>query len=424
MIGLTAVVFAGALTLTACGTGTGSSGSVTLKLVAADYGSTPESSSKKYWDSLAKDFTAQHPDIKIDVHVVSWNTIDQKVAAMLDRGDVPDILQTGSYADFAAKGMLYSADDLLPIPVQSDFIPSLADAGDVKGVQYGIPFVSSSRMFFYNTKLFEKAGITTGAPRTWVELKADALKLKAAGVEMPYGLPMGPEEAQAETMMWLLGGEGDYTDQTGSYTLDSEQNIKALQWVKDNLVTPGLAGSDPAKTNRQDVFDKFLKGKVGMLNGHPTLTEAARKAGIKYKLAPIPGKGAALSETLGVADWMMGFKKNGHRDQIGEFLAFAYNQKNTVDFLHKYDLLPVTTTASDAMSEDPSLKPVQPFLQKLSTARLYPLGDPTWGAVSTEMKKKLGKAVTGDPRQVLQQLQTYANHRVTDLKAADAKTKS
>jgi multiple sugar transport system substrate-binding protein len=423
IFGLAAAGLAAALVASACGPG--GSGTVTLKLVAADYGAGPATSSKKYWHDLAARFTAKNPHIKVDVHVYSWKSIDDHVAGMIRRGDVPDILQTGSYADFASRGMLYSADDLLPVSVQSDFIPSLADAGRVDRTQYGIPFVSSSRLFFWNTELFARAGITGGAPETWAELRADAVKLKAAGVKVPFGLPLGPEEAQGEAMLWMLGGDGDYTDEAGGYTINSDVNVRTFQWIKKNLVDPGLTGGDPARKNRQDVFDAFLKGKVGMLNGHPTLTGAAAKAGVRYGLAPIPGRTAALGQTLGVADWMMGFRKNGHRDQIGKFLAFAYQEKNALRFLHEYDLLPVTTTASNAMAEDPALKPVRPFLKKLPTARFYPLGDPAWGPVSAEIKRRIGGAASRDPRGVLDALETYATdqvaHYATQSAPANAK---
>lgn len=398
--------------LTACGSDSGS-GPVTIKLVAADYGATPETSSKKYWDGVVADFSKQHPDITVDVNVISWNDIDKEVAAMIERGDYPDILQTGGYADFAADDLLYSADELLSIPVQADFITSLADAGQVQRVQYGIPFVSSSRLLFYNKDLFKQAGITDGPPETWAELKAAAVKLKAAGVEVPYALPLGPEEAQAESMMWMLGDGGGFTDQVGSYTLDSKENIDTFTWLRENLVDTKLTGPDPSKTDRKKVFDNFLKGKVGMLNGHPTLIGQAKKAGIKYGLAPIPGKDGALEETLGVADWMMAFKENGNKEAIGEFLSFAYNEKNTVAFLKQYDLLPVTASASDRTLADTSREDIWPFLDKLPSAQFYPLGDPVWVPVSAEIKKEIGKAVVEPPARVLQKLQKFAEQEAS-----------
>ncbi|MEK8171406.1 hypothetical protein NKH77_24085 [Streptomyces sp. M19] len=76
----------------------------------------------------------------------------------------PDIAQIGAYADYAAAGRLYRADELLSIPTQAAFITSIARAGEVQRIPYGMPFVASSRRLFYNKKLFDQAGVT-GAPR-------------------------------------------------------------------------------------------------------------------------------------------------------------------------------------------------------------------------------------------------------------------
>lgn len=394
-------------TLSACGSGPGLGRGVTLHLVAADYGTDDASSSKKYWDALARNFESANPGITVDVQVIDWDHVDARVASMVEDGHAPDMAQMGSYAAFAARGKLYSADTLFPVSVQADFIPALAQAGEVNRTQYGIPFVFSSRMFFYNEKLFDAAGITR-APESWADVKAAAKKLKENGVPMPFGLPLGPEEPQAEAMVWMLGAQGGYTDATGSYTLDSQQNIDALTWVKDNLVTPGLTGTDPATTNRRDVFKSFLDGKVGMINGHPTLLAEAKAKGIKVKAVPIPGRDGQLNETLGVADWMMAFKQNGHRDEIGKFLTYAYEQKNALSFLDRYGLLPVTTSASRAMRASPRYEDLHTFLDQLPSARFYPVAKLSWGPVQSRLKQTLGKAMHEQPRTILTQMQRFA----------------
>ena len=216
-----------------CGFGGGSS-DVTLKLVAADYGDSAANSSEKYWADLVERYEAEHPDVKIDVDVYSWNDVDRKVKEMVDAGDPPDMAQIGAYADYAAEGKLYKAGDLLSIPVQADFLAQLSTAGEVNSVQYGLPFASSTRVLFYNKKLLAEAGVTP--PRTWDELATAAEALKAEGVKYPYALPLGPEEAQAETMQWLLSGDGGYTDITGAYSIDSTQNVETFTWLKDELV--------------------------------------------------------------------------------------------------------------------------------------------------------------------------------------------
>jgi len=396
-------------TLAGCGGSAGSSGDVTLKLVAADYGDSAANSSQKYWDALVKKFEAEHPGITVDVDVYSWNDVDAKVKKMTADGTPPDLAQIGAYSDYAAEGDLYRAGDVLSIATQSDFLPQLSQAGKVDMVQYGMPFVSSTRLLFYNKTLFARAGVNP--PQTWAQLLSAAKALKAQGVKYPYALPLGPEEAQAETMMWLLSGGDGYTDQIGGYNLDSEQNVKTFTWLKDQLVEPGLTGPvAPGKLNRADAFAAFTRGEVGMLNGHPTLMGMAKAKGIKFGVVPMPGHEGKSKSTMGVADWMMAFKKNGHQEQIKQFLNFVYSDENVLDFAHAYDLLPVTSTASEAMKTDKSDADLVPFLDELTNSELPPVGKTSWAAVSADIKHQIGKAVgPAGPTAVLGQLQREAS---------------
>ncbi|MBZ6473770.1 extracellular solute-binding protein [Streptomyces griseocarneus] len=396
--------------LTGCGTDT-PGGDTRLKFVAADYGDKEANSSKKYWESLAREFEKQHGKIKIDVEVYSWTEVDKRVADMVAKGKAPDIAQIGAYADFAAAGKLYSAEQMLSIPTQADIIASLAKAGEVHRVQYGLPFVSSTRLLFFNKKLFAKAGIAK-APESWDELQAAAKKLKALGVKIPFGLPLGPEEAPAETMMWMLSAGGGYTDQNGSYLIDSPENVKAFTWLRDELVGQGLTGpGDPGRTNRQDVFDAFCKGEVGMLNGHPTLMQQAKAGRIEFDMAPLPGVKGPSKSTMGVADWMMAFKKNGHRDEIGTFLDFVFSKDNVLSFTTQYKLLPVTTSAAEAMQESRANSDLWQFLKQLQVAEFYPASKTSWASVSKTVKEKIGATVKkgGDPAAVLGEIQREAN---------------
>ncbi|MGW1873938.1 ABC transporter substrate-binding protein [Streptomyces sp. NPDC001975] len=418
--GMIAVVSATGMTAVLGGCGTTGSSDVTLRLVAADYGDSAANSSQKYWDKLARAYEAKHSDVKVDVTVYSWNDVDRKVKDMVAAGKAPDLAQIGSYADYAAAGKLYEAGELLSIPVQADFPSQLAEAGQWNHAQYGIPFAASTRVLFYNKTLFTEAGITP--PTTWKELAADAQALKEHGVKYPYALPLGPEEAQAETMQWLLSGGSGYTDDIGTYTIDSAQNIDTFTWLKDELVGKGLTGpTAPGKLNRATAFAAFADGQVGMLNGHPTLIKQAEKKGVKFGTVPMPARAGqtATTASMGVTDWMAAFRQNGHAEQVGDFLDYVYNEKNVLDFSREYGLLPVTTSASQTMTDSPTAQDKQllPFLEQLPTSELYPAGKTSWAAISADVKKQIGTVVTstGDPTAVLTRIQSEAA-------AADSRT--
>lgn len=417
MLVLSAACTAGALVLTACGgggSGESADGTVTLKLVAADYGDKASNSSTVYWEDVAERFEAAHPEITIDVQVVNWNDIDTQVKTMIQSGNLPDVLQTGGYADKVADDLLYKAEDVLSPATRDNLIDSFAEAGEVDGVQYGIPFVSSARALFYNKKLFADAGITE-APKSWADVKSAAERIKKKNPDVvPYALPLGPEEAQGESLIWELGNGGGYTGADGTYTLDSEANVETFEWLRDNLVKPGLTYSNPAATDRRTAFADFAAGKAGMLNGHPSLIQMSKDGDVDYGVAPIPGKDGALDSTLGVADWVMAFKDRGHQEEIKTFLDFAYSKENTLKFDEMYNLMPVTQDTLSEMTSSGKHKDLEPFFELLPKASFYPLGDTTWDAVSAEIKKSGGTAVGDDPAKVLGDLQKKAEQALAN----------
>ncbi|MEU6169570.1 extracellular solute-binding protein [Streptomyces tanashiensis] len=410
LFGMTASVAAFGLlgsAVTACGSS--ESDATTLRLVAPEYGTGPATSSKAYWDKLTAAFTAAHPGKKVEVTLRPWADVDREVTRMVQEDDAPDVALMGAYSDFAAQGRLYAASEVMSVRAEANFLRPLADAGSVDGTLYGLPFVASSRLLFYNEKLFDEAGAKP--PKTWSDLKDAAEALKKEGVLYPYALPLGPEEAHAEALIWELSNGGGYTDDSGGYNIASEQNAETFLWIRNNLVTPALTGPiPPAELNRQDAFAAFLRGDVGMVNGYPSLLHEARAKGMKVGTVRMP-----VSDTLGdqktppaagVADWMMAFKHDGNRELVSSFLNFVYEDKNLSEFAGRYHLLPSTVSATEASqyaAADPS---AEQFLTALRGAELYPVDEPSWLQVSDTIKRNIGKAVSpsADPKAVLEQI--------------------
>jgi multiple sugar transport system substrate-binding protein len=389
-------------------TGSGNASSIpaaTLKLVAADYGNGPtaDNSGQKFWQSIVTDFNKQYPQIKVDVQVINWNDVDNNIATMVQNGQEPDIAQgSADYAGVTDK--VYPTTDVLSPATQANLLKGFADQGKVKDVEYGIPYTSSARALFYNKDLFAKAGISA-PPATWADLKADADKLKAAGVAEPFGLPLGAEEAQAETLLWELGGGGGFVDSSGKFALNSQPNVDTFKFLQ-SLVAAGDTEPNPATVDRtKGSWADFAAGKVGMVNGSPGFLPQV-KGKVNYGVAPIAGKDGALKTTLGVCDWLWAFKTNGqHQAQIKAFLDFALQDKYQEAFDNLYDLLPVTTSATAALASNADFAP---FLAALPTATFYPTSDPAWPAVNTAMKQTIGTALKGDPKKVLDALQATA----------------
>lgn len=408
-------------TLTGCGGEGPLSDQVTLKVVAVEHGDRSGNSSQRFWDKLIGEFRFKHPDIDVDVDLYARDEIDAKVQDMVEAGKFPDLAQTsGSFAGYAKKGMLYSAQEVLSTTTQASIVESLAEAGTVRRVQYGLPFSASTRAFFYNKKLLSQAGVEQ-PPETWEELRDAALALQAIGVTTPYGLPLGEEESEAETLNWLLSGGGGYVNDGGAYDFDSPENVATFQWLRDELVAPGLTNDAPATADRNEVYAAFAQGDVAMLNGHPGLMPLALENGVRFGTAPLPGKDGPTATTTGVADWTMAFNENGHADQIRTFLDFAYQEKYVVEYAEAHHMLPVTVEAANRMREDKDHKALWDFLDALDTARFYPVDKSSWGQAATMLKSTVGSAVTegGEPKAVLGRVQRNATAAEAEAEAAD-----
>jgi multiple sugar transport system substrate-binding protein len=321
---------------------------------------------------------------------------------MVQNKQYPDITEGDYFSNYAQDGLLYPASDVLSDP--GNLLPAFKSQGTFNGAQYGMPFTTSSRTLFYNKKLFTQAGIGA-APQTWAQVEANAAKIKKLG-KVGFGLPLGAEEAQAESMLWMLGDGGGYQT-AGKYTIDSPANVGAFTFLK-GLVTAGDTEPNPATVNRTDLWQKFAQGTVGMINGSPALIPIIESAGVlkdtDWTSVPIAGKAGPLKVTLGVCDNVAAFTPNGHKAQIKEFLDFAYQDKYQLAFDKEYDLLPATTTATQALSSDAVFAP---FLTALPNSMQYP-SDTAWANVKTKIQQTIGTAITGNPSTVLTQLEQTA----------------
>jgi multiple sugar transport system substrate-binding protein len=403
-----ALASAAALALAGCGSSGGGSaagggGTTTLKLVVADYGTGPSNTSAKYWATIVSAFEKAYPNVKVNVDTIAWTNFDTEVQTMIQNKQYPDITEGDYFSNYAQDGLLFPASDVLSDP--GNLLPAFKAQGTYNGVQYGMPFTTSSRTLFYNKKLFAQAGIAS-APQTWAEVEADAAKITKLG-DVGFGLPLGNEEAQAESLLWMLGDGGGY--QTGGkYTINSAPNVAAFTFLK-GMVAAGDTEPNPGTVDRTPLWEQFADGKIGMINGSPALIPIIQSAGdltsADWTSVPIAGKNGPLTTTLGVCDNISAFSENKHEQQIKEFLDFAYQDKYQLAFDREYDLLPATVSASKALASDPVFGP---FLTALPNSVQYP-SDTAWAAVKAKIQQTIGLAVSGSPETELTQLQQIAS---------------
>ena len=375
---------------------------VHIKLVMASY----TDAMTPYYTDLITRFEAANPGIKVDLDVVAWPEIGQKVKTLIASGQSPDIVNNDEFAGEAADGLLYKASEIVSPATLADIIPAFMTNSQYKGVAYAVPDLASARAFFYNKTILKGAGVAK-PPATWAELTAAAVKIKKKypGV-YPLGLPLGVEEAQAEFTVWG-GGNGArlYDAKTNKYTIDTKKYLDSLLFLK-GLVDKKLTQPNPGKTNRTDgAWTLFAKGKVAMVDGGVFLPDWLSKNGgaaIKWGAAPFPHAPGQSDVTLGVQDYFKGYKANGHVVEIRKFLDFLFIAQNYQGFLKAAGgFIPATKSAGAIAAKDPI---IGPYIALLPKAIFYPGTVGSWATCKSAIITQMGTAML-NPKKSLTAIQ-------------------
>ena len=377
--------------------------SVSINMIGAGY----TDRMQPYYDDLAARFMEANPDIDVAVEVVSWNNIYDVLNTRVAAGDPPDIMNLNYFANFAADGLLYTAEEIVSPEVLEGIIPAFRENSKYDGVEYAVPDLASDRLFFYNKDVLEAAGVEP--PATWSEMLTvcEAILENVPGV-IPYGIPLGPEEAQAEFIIWA-GGNGGTVYDGENWTINSAENLETLEFLQ-SLVDAGCTQPSIGTSNRTDaVFPLFAEGVVAMANGSiffPGELETTYESDVNWGTTAVPANDGKDSITLGVQDYFFGFKNEDESNQeaIQAFLSFLFEPDNYAGFLDAAGgFLPATISAGEAMSSDPALAP---FIEVLPSAIFYPSDQAEWAAVQGAIQQGLGAAFAGtDKQQVLDQIQ-------------------
>lgn len=373
----------------------------TIKILAPSYAE----SSKTDWEKVIAEFKTKQPNVKVELQIEGWDDFTSKVQARIQAKDYPDILNDNAFAGAAEAGLLYPINEVLSPETLASIEPALLKNGvGSDGKQWAAPDIASSRMLAYNTDLFEKAGIAA-APKTWAELEDAAKKIAALGDGVSgYGLPLGQEEAQVESSLWLWGAGGDWP-QGDKLVANQPAAVEAFTQMK-KLVDAGATQPNAGATNRQQAADLFNNGKLGMMMSHSGLLKETRTKfpQTKFDLAPIPSKDGT-PVAFGVTDFIVAFdnKDANRKEATKQLLDMLYSDAHYEGWYKGTGLLPVTKSqiAKGTSTDTDNAK----FYEALSYVKFLPVGNPTWDALQKALQGTAGTVTADTPENVLTKVQ-------------------
>src|SRR5580704_15476933 len=178
-----AIAASAALILAACGSSGSSSGQTANGKITLTFWSNANANPLLgVFQKLMKNFHASHPNISFNYVPIQNEQYDTKIQVALQGNNAPDVFFQrggGFMATQVKSGLLKNL-----TPYVSSWVGELgaqAQAWQIDGAQYGVPYDLHTVGFWYRKDLFARAGIST-PPTTMPELEADVTKLKAAHI--------------------------------------------------------------------------------------------------------------------------------------------------------------------------------------------------------------------------------------------------
>ncbi|WP_433606379.1 ABC transporter substrate-binding protein [Prescottella agglutinans] len=313
--GLALLSLATALTVAGCATGTAASSSSSDGLVPElDPNQKVEITFESYnltqagpWtdtiNGLIVDFETEHPNIDVKAQPpqgtsAAGSGTASSVQTQLLAGNPPDVAQlTFDTLDFAVNELgAQSLDSLVGKDAVQEHLggshpyhPRAATLGDWEGETYGMPYVFSTPVLFYNASAFQKAGLPADADlSTWPAVAEAAKKITAT-----TGKPSLTISCAVKGGNWCMqglfrsAGGNVLSEDRSTVEFASTESVSAVQMLRDLYDQGVLANQDAAGQ-----MESFMKGDSaiqlqssavqGMLLG------ASKAAGWELRAAAMP----------------------------------------------------------------------------------------------------------------------------------------
>lgn len=401
--GATALLAAGALTLTACGGSgfddTGDGGTADGGFTSSDdalsvvIGSSGDAETQAVTDAVA----AWSAESGIDATVQAATDLPQQLSQGFAAGSPPDVfyLSADAMAGYAGNGSLKAYGSELAN--RDDFYPSLVENFTIDDEFYCAPKDFSTLGLVINTQLWQQAGLTDAdIPTDWDQLASVAQRLTADG---RVGLAFGAEYQRIGAFMAQAGG-GLITD--GAATADSSENVEALEYVKTHLADGTFAyAADLGAGWGGEAFGKQLSAMT--IEGNwITGGLAADYPDVSYTVAPLPA-GPGGEGTLQFTNcWGMAADSPNQQAAL-ELIEYLTSTDQQLAFSEAFGPMPSIQSAADAWREaNPELTP---FLDGAEYAQFPPNQDGS-ADVITDFNSQLESLSTGDPSGILESVQS------------------
>lgn len=353
-----------------------------------------------FWDQkfilpVIERFEQENPGIKIRSEQMNWGNGFDKVVIAMANGRAPDICELGStwMGRFMAEGAL------LDISSQTADLKQqylMWEAVTSNGRVFGLPWLVSTRVLFYNRRLLRQAGLNPDdPPQTWAELLAAARQIHdpKSGI---YGFGMNAGEGHIlykKFMPFVWGNGGSIFDSDGRFVFASPATREALDFY--------LQLKNFSYCEKQDLLDEAFKlGRLGLaISGSWNFARYpidAPQLDFGVAMIPRPAENRGVSTSFLGGQVLTLFKGCRNPEAATRFIRFLATAANTLPITRE---AMVSFPADQKAYSDPFFHAdsrMQVFVEQMKTARHPPVVS-AWVEIEKIINEAVEKVIYGTP---------------------------
>ncbi|GED57145.1 sugar ABC transporter substrate-binding protein [Brevibacillus formosus] len=372
---------------------------------------TPASSDKKEtvtlrfatWDTdqmlkiqqdIAKQFEQKNPGVKVQVEAYA-DGFDQKLVAAFGAKNPPDVMYMWDFPTYNAS--LEPLDEYVkkdPSVAIDDFYQGLLNYNRFDGKLFGLPAGFSTRVVFYNKKLFNEANVPLPTDDwTWEDFKSAAKQLTVRDKKQ-YGFAVRsePDTYDLQQFVWSNGSSFISPDgKTIEGYMNSKETAEALQIFSD--LTKDKSALLVGGKNQQSGNDLFKAGKLAMYDNGVWSLESYKKANVDFGTVVMPqfpgkpGKGVIATSSVSIA------KDSKNKELAWEFLKFFVSSDAIK--MRTSDLpVRISVVQEKKLDQDPLYAPFYKTLEQSTDTPAFLL-NPHWNEINRNLSAAVNAIMMG-----------------------------
>ena len=383
------------------------------KQVTIDYWAAwaPGSEEERKTKEQIKKFEEEHPNIKVNTQIITFDALHDKLVASISAGNAPD-LSWGLSEWFGEFNKMGALQDLTPyVDKWSDkdtIYPNVMEALTYDGKITALPQYLGIRALLYHEDMLKAAGIDS-PPTTFDELIDVADEIKEATGKEAFGIAGAGVRSPQELLAYLASNDlviaekmsdGKYKNTWKDNTEQLERAAEVFKYYQD-LLDKGVIPADSKAWGWEEEDTNFAIGKYAMVVNGPWIQDREKENPEEMKDVKVaaPPYIKTPATFLEISPLYL-FKDSEHPEETWEFASYILSEE------WQSNIRPTNSPRSDVISDSQWGKG---FTELAETGITYP--EISLGGVTKNMEDALAKSLlqNEDPKKVAEWLSDAIN---------------